>query len=147
MTSEISTREVDDIRSSADNFAISLWGDTLYANPDYHVGGRVLSLSEVIITLVGSPWPSIWYSFLLFLKLVTPGEPTRSEAKLRANVADVINESIENLKDYEQKNQDAPLKTIRNVSVMTGGGLTGPLSSFAIELANLNVFGSFSRIL
>ena len=30
---------------------------------------------------------------------------------------------------------------------MTGGGLTGPLSNFAIELANLNLFGTFSRIL
>ena len=147
LTSETSTREVDDIRSSADNFAIALWGDTLYANPNYHLGGRFLSLSEVIITLVGNPWPSIWYSFLLFLKLVNPGEPTRSEAKLRAKVADVIEESIENLKEYERKNPGAPPKTIRNLSVMTGGGLTGPLSNFAIELANLNLFGTFSRIL
>ena len=119
----------------------------LYANPNYHVGGRVLSLSEVIITLVGNPWPSIWYPFLLFLKLVSPGEPTRSEAKLRAKVADIIEENIRNLAEYEQSNPDAPLKTIRNLSIMTGGGLTGPLSKFALEFANLNLFGSFFRIL
>ena len=93
LTGENSTNEVD-IRSSADNFAIALWGETLYANPNYHVGGRVLNLSESIITLVGNPWPSVW-----------------------------------------------------NLSVMTGGGLSGPLSKFAFELANLNLFGSLSRIL
>ena len=147
LTGEVSTHELDDIRSSADDFAIALWGETLYANPNYHVSGRVLSLSEVIITLVGNPWPSIWYSFLLFLKLVSPGEPTRSEAKLRAEVADIIEENIGNLEEYEQSNPDAPLKTIRNLSIMTGGGLTGPLSKFALELANLNLFGSFFRIL
>ena len=143
LTGEVSTDEVDDIRSSADNFAVALWGETLYANPDYHLGGRVLSLSEAIITLVGNPWPSLWYSFLLFLKLVNPGEPASSEAKLRAKVADVIEKTIGNLVEYEQNNPDAPLKTIRNLSVMTGGGLSGPLSKFAYELANLNLFGSY----
>lgn len=147
LTGEVSTQEVDDIRSSANNFAIALWGETLYANPNYHLGGRVSSLAETIITLVGNPWPSIWYSFLLFLKLVNPGEPTRSEAKLRAKDANVIEENITNLAEYEQNNLDAPLKTIRHLSVMTGGGLTGPPSKFAFELANLNLFGSFSRIL
>ena len=146
LTSEVLTDEVD-IRSSADNFAIALWGETLYANPNYHVGGRVLSLSETIITLVGNPWPSVWYSILLFLKLVNPGEPTSSEAKVHAKVADVIERTMGNLVDYEQENPDAPLKTIRNLSVMTGGGLTGPLSDFALELANLNLFGSLSRTL
>ena len=146
LTGENSTNEVD-IRSSADNFAIALWGETLYANPNYHVGGRVLNLSESIITLVGNPWPSVWYSFLLYLKLVNPGEPTSSEAKVRAKVADVIENTIGNLVEYEQENPDAPLKTVRNLSVMTGGGLSGPLSKFAFELANLNLFGSLSRIL
>ena len=143
LTGEVSTHEVDDIRSSAENFAIALWGEILYANPNYHLGGRVLSLSETIITLVGKPWPSIWYSFLLFLRVVNPGQPTCSEAKLRAKVAHVIEENIRNLTEYEQNNPDAPLKTIRNLSVMTGGGLTGPPSNFASELANLNLFGSF----
>lgn len=147
LTGEVSTNEVDDIRSSADNFAIALWGETLYAKPNYYLDGRVMGLSEAILALVGNPWPSIWYSFLLFLKLVNPGEPTRSEAKLRAKVADLIEEDIGNLTEYEQNNTDAPLKTIRNLSVMTGGGLTGPLSKFAFEFANLNLFGSFSRIL
>ena len=146
LTGEVLTDEVD-IRSSADNFAIALWGDTLYANPNYYLGGRVLSLSEAIITLVGNPWPSVWYSFLLFLKLVNPGEPTSSEAKVRAKVADVIDKTTGNLVEYEQENPDAPLKTIQNLSVMTGGGLTGPLSKFAFEFASLNLFGSLSRIL
>ena len=78
---------------------------------------------------------------------MNPGEPTSSEAKVRAKVVDVIKKTIGNLVEHEQNNPDAPLKTIRNLSVMTGGGLTGPLSKFAFELANLNLFGSFSRIL
>ena len=59
LTGEVSTEEVDDIRSSADNFAVALWGGTLYANPNYYLGGRVLSLSEAILALVGNPWPSV----------------------------------------------------------------------------------------
>ena len=147
LTGDVSTNEVEDIRYSADNFAIALWGDILYGNPNHYVGGRVLSLSETIITLAGNPWPSVWYSFLLFLKLVNPGEPTRSEAKLRAKVAKVVENNIGKLEEYEQNNPDAPLKTIRNLSVMTGGGITGPLSKFAFEFTNLNLFGSFSHIL
>ncbi|KAK0510325.1 hypothetical protein JMJ35_007719 [Cladonia borealis] len=128
MTGEVPTDEVD-IRSSADNFAIALWGETLYANPNYYLGGRVLSLSEVIITLVGNPWPSVC-----------------SEAKVRAKVADVIEKTIGNLVEYEQENPSASLKTIRNLSVMTGGGLTGLLSKFAFELANFNLFGGHHSI-
>ena len=146
LTGKGSTDEVDDIRYSADNFAIALWGETLYGNPNHYVGGRVLSLSETIITLAGNPWPSVWYSLLLFLKFVNPGEPTRSEAKLRAKVAEVVEKNIGKLVEYERNNPDAPLKTIRNLSVMTGGGITGPLSKFAFEFTNLNLFGSFSRI-
>ena len=141
-----STAEVEDIRYFPDNFAIALWGETLYGNPNHHVGGRVLALSETIINLAGNPWPSVWYSFLLFLKLVNPGDPTRSEAKLRAKVAGVVEKNIEKLEEYEHKNPDAPLKIIRNLSVMTGGGRTGPLSRFASEFTNLNLFGSFSFI-
>jgi len=142
-----STAEVEDIRYSADNFAIALWGETLYGNPNHHVGGRVLSLSETIINLAGNPWPSVWYSFLLFLKLVNPGEPTRSEAKLRAKVAQVVEKNIGKLEQYEYENPDAPLKTIRNLSVNTGGGRTGPLSRFASEFTNLNLFGLLPFIL
>lgn len=74
---------------------------------------------------------------------MTPGEPTRSEAKLRAKVAIIVDKNIEILEEYERKNPEAPLKTIRNLSVMTGGGRTGPLSQFASEFTNLNLFGSF----
>jgi len=146
LTGEASTADVDDIRYSADNFAIALWGETLYGNPNHHVGGRVLSLSETIIKLAGDPWPSVWYSFQLFLRLVPPGEPTRSEAKLRERVAQVVEKNIGKLEEFERNNPDAPLKTIRNLSVMTGGGRSGPLSKFASEFTNLNLFGSFSFI-
>jgi hypothetical protein len=147
LTGEGWTAEVDDIRYSADNFAIALWGETLYGNPHHHVGGRVLSLSETIINLAGDPWPAVWYSLQRFLKLVNPGDPTRSEAKLRAKVAKVVEGNIGKLEEYERNNPDAPLKTIRNLSVMTGGGRTGPLSKLASEFTNLNLFGSFSFIL
>ena len=32
-----STAEVDDIRYFADNFAIALWGETLYGNSNHHM--------------------------------------------------------------------------------------------------------------
>jgi hypothetical protein len=140
LTGQGSTAEVDDIRHFADNFAIGLWGETLYGNSNNHVGGHVLSLSETILTLAGDPWPLVWYSFQLFLKLVAPGEPTRSEAKLRARVANVVQGNIGILEEYECSNPDAPLKTIRNLSIMTGGGRTGPLSKLASEFTNLNIF-------
>lgn len=146
LTGNGTTAEVDDIRYSADNFAIALWGETLYGNPNHHVGGKVLSLSETIINLAGDPWPSVWYSFQLFLKLVKPGEPTRSEANLRSQVAKVVERNIGKLEEYERNNPDAPLKTIRNLSVMSGGARTGPLSKFAAEFTNLNLFGSYYYI-
>ncbi len=143
LTGEGLTAEVDEIRDSTNDFAIALWGELLYGNPNYYVGGRVLSLSETIINLAGDPWPSVWYSLQLFLKLVTPGEPTRSEAKLQAKVTKLIARNIEKLEEHERNNPDAPLKSIRNLSVMTGGGRTGPLSRFALEFTKLNLFGSF----
>ena len=146
LAGEGSTVEVANITNAADDFALALWGETLYGNSQNHVGGRVLSLSETILDLAGDPWPSIWYSLRLFLKLVTPGEPTRSEAKLRANLAKVVDGNMRILEDHERNNPDAPLKTIRNLSVMTGGGRTGPLSPFATEFTNLNVFGPFHFI-
>ena len=138
-----STAEIANITHAADNFALALWGETLYGNPQNHVGGRILSLSGTILDLAGDPWPSIWYSFQLFFKLVIPGESTRSEAKLRAKVTSIVDGNMRILEEYERTNPDAPLKTIRNLSVMTGGGRSGPLSSFASEFSNLNVFGSF----
>ena len=68
LTGEGSNVELDDIKSSADNFAIALWGETLYANPDYYLGGRVLSFSDAILMLVCNDWQTVWYSFLLFLR-------------------------------------------------------------------------------
>ena len=143
LAGEHSTAEIANITNCADNFALALWGEILYGNPQNHVGGRVLNLSEKILDLAGNPWPSIWYSFQLFFKLVTPGEPTRSEAKLRAKVANVVSANMRILEEHERNYPDAPLKTIRNLSVMTGGGRTGPLSLCASEFTNLNVFGSF----
>lgn len=147
LTGQAKVADVDDIRYSADNFAIALWGETLYGNPNHYVGGRVLDLSETIITLAGDPWPSVWYSIQLFFKMVTPGAPTRSESKLRQKVAKVVEANIKKLEAYETANPEAPLKTIRNLSVMTGGGKTGPLSKFASEFTNLNLFGSCSLFL
>ena len=77
---------------------------------------------------------------------MTPGEPTRSEAKLRAKVTKVVDKNIERLEEYERENPEAPLKTIRNLSVITGGGRTDPLSEFAAEFTNLNLFDSFSFV-
>src|SRR3954467_6306390 len=42
LTGSGKSADVDDIRYSADNFAIALWGETLYGNPDHHKGGKVL---------------------------------------------------------------------------------------------------------
>ena len=137
------TAEVRDFRYAADNFAIALWGETLYANPNHHMDGRVMHLSEIIINLAGSPWPSVWYSLQLFLKLVKAGEPTCSEAKLRARVIEKVDKSIRVLEEYERHNPEAPLKTIRNLSVRTGGNRTGPLSKFASAFTTLNFFGLF----
>lgn len=146
LTGANKSADVDDIRYSADNFAIALWGETLYGNPDHHKGGKVLALSEKIITLAGEPWPSVWYSVALFCRLVKPGEPTHSEAKLRRGVSKVVESNIAKLEAYEAANPDAPLKVIRSLSVATGGGRTGPLSVFASEFTNLNLFGGHHSI-
>ena len=115
LTGEDSTAEIDDFTHSTENFAVSLWGEILYGNPNYHVGGHVLSLAGIILKLAGDPWPPIWYFFQLLLKRVTPGESTRSEAKLRTKVSEVIEKSIGKLEEYERDHPDAPLKTIRNL--------------------------------
>lgn len=146
LTGEDSTAEVDDIRHTVNDFAIALWGEILYGNPNNYVDGRVSSLADTIINLASSPWPSIWYSFQLFLKQVSLGKSTRSEAKLQARVTKVIERNIKKLEEYEHNNPDAPLKTIRNLSFMTGGGRTGPLSEFASQFTNLNLFGSSTFI-
>ena len=146
LAGEGSAAEVDNIGHSAENFAVALWGEILYGNPNYHVCGRVLSLSQTIMDLAGDPWSTVWYALQSVLKLVTPGEPTRSEAKLRGRLAKVVENSIAKLEEFERNNPDAPLKTIRNLSVMTGGERTGSLSKFASEFTSLNLFGSFPFI-
>ncbi|KAH8889468.1 putative N-alkane-inducible cytochrome P450 [Thozetella sp. PMI_491] len=146
LTGEAQSAEVDDIRYSADNFAIALWGETLYGNPEHHVGGKVLSLSRTIVDLAGNPWPSVWYSLQLYLNMVNPGDPTRSESRIRSRVYEVVKRNIIRLEEYERENPEAPLKTIRTLSVMTGGGRSGPLSEFASEFTNLNIFGGHHSI-
>ena len=115
LTAEGSTAEINDITHSTENFAVALWGEILYGNPNYHVGGHVLSLAGIILKLAGDPWPPIWYFFQLLLKRVTPGQPTRSEAKLRTKVSEIIKKNIGKLEGYERDNPDAPLKTIRKL--------------------------------
>ena len=115
LTGKGSSARIDDITHSLENFAVALWGDILYGNPNYHVGGDVLSLAGIVLKLAGDPWPPIWYFFQLLFKRVTPGESTRSEAKLRTKVSEVIEKSIGKLKEYERDNPDAPLKTIRKL--------------------------------
>lgn len=137
------TAVINDIRHSADNFAISLWGDILYGNPGNHISGLVLNTSDKMLHMSGSPWPNIWYFLQLCVRLVRRGEPTRSEAKLRTKMDQIVAENITKMEEFEQSNPDAPLKTMRNFSVMSGGGKTGPLSQIAIDFANLNIFGSY----
>ncbi|MCJ1274219.1 hypothetical protein MMC21_002014 [Puttea exsequens] len=146
LTNGALTAEIGDIKDSADDFAIALWGDILYGNPNNHVGGQLLHLSETIMDLAGNPWASVWYSLHLFLKLVTPGEPTRSEARLRATMDKAVQNNIEKLEDYERNNPYGPLKTIRSISIISGGGNTGPLSKFGSEFCNLNIFGGHHSI-
>lgn len=133
--------DIDDIRHSTKNFAIALWGETLYANPENHLDGKILSLAEKIIDMTGDPWPAIWYAIALFLKLVAPGEPTRSESKIRAQVGKVIEGNLAKLEEYELLNPEAPPKTIRALSMATGGGRHGPLSKTAAEFTTVNIFG------
>ena len=140
LTGNNSTADVEDIRHSAENFAIALWGRlyTQSRKPCWRPRpGSILSNHQP----AGDPWPSVWYAVQLFLRLVTPGDPTRSETKLRGEVAKVVEGNICKLESYERNNRDAPLKAIRNLSVMTGGQRTGPLSKFASEFTNLNLFG------
>lgn len=147
LTGEDSTAEVDDFRSSSENFGIALWGEILYGNPNLHIGGLVSDLSNTMLKLVSDPWSSIWHSLQVFLRLVTPGETTRSEGKVRARLVKIIESNIGKLEEYERNNPDAPLKAIRTLSVMTGGGRTGPLSQSAYDLTGINLFGSLSLLL
>lgn len=144
--------EIADIRHAADNFAATLWGDTLYGRSDALTDGRVMKVADEILRRAGSPWPSALYSFMLTLRLVEPGKPTPSEARVRAEVENLYDMNVQHLEDYERHSPDLPMKTIRSLSVADGGKRTGPLTRFATQFARLNVFGkhrgySTSRIL
>ena len=123
-------------------FAVSMWGEVLYANPKYHEDGEVLRLAEKIMALAGNPWSAISYTIQLMLKIVSPDCSTRSEAKVRVKVDRKVAESIKCLEDHESKDPHSPMKLIRMLSVKSGGRETGPLSKFAMDFANLNLFGA-----
>ena len=133
--------DVEDLGHTANNYAISMWGEVLYGNFDYYRDDVVLDLSESIIAIASSPWSSIWYTVQAFFGIVAVGAPTRMERKVKDGVDDVVNGSIRCMEEHEANDPDAPMKTIRNLSVRSGGGETGPLSKFAADFANLNFFG------
>ncbi|KAJ8109622.1 hypothetical protein OPT61_g7328 [Boeremia exigua] len=138
--------EVPDIRRTADNFAATLWGDTLYGRADALTDNRVMRVASEILRRAGSPWPSALYSFLLTFGLVEPGKPTPSEAKVRAEIEDLYEKNVHDLEEYEENNPDSPMKTIRSLSVASGGKREGPLSGLATQFARLNVFGGHHSI-
>ena len=139
---DASSAEISDIRHTADNFAATLWGDTLYGRSDALTDGRVMKVADEILRRAGSPWPSALYSFLLTFGLVEPGKPTPSEAKVRAEIEDLYEKNVQHLEMYERSNPDSPMKIIRSLSVADGGQRTGPLTRFAAQFARLNVFGT-----
>ena len=144
LSGDRSTALVSDVKKSAENFAIGLWGELLYGNPDHHRHGHVRHLSETILLLASSPWSVVSYVVQQSLRLVIPGEPTRSEGKLRAKMAEICERNISKLEAYERNNPNAPLKTIRSLSILTGGEKTGALSTAAAEFTMLNLFGSLA---
>ena len=139
--------DVNSITSRADDFATSMWGEILYGNPLYHLDGEVIRLSNMVLHFAASPWSPIKYAIQLFLGLVSLGAPTRSERKMRTRIDEVVAKTVQKLEVYEQSNPGAPPKTIRNLSIVSGGGRTGPLTDFAQDFANLNVFGMVLRSL
>ena len=143
ITENLDKAIIADIRHAADNFAATLWGDTLYGRADALTDGRVMKVADEILRRAGSPWPSALYSFLLTLGLVQPGKPTPSEAKVRGEIEAIYERNVQHLEEYERKNPDSPLKTIRSLSVADGGPRSGPLTRFATQFARLNVFGGF----
>ena len=147
ITGDLDKVTIADIRHAADNFAATLWGDTLYGRADALTDGRVMKVADEILRRAGIPWPSALYSILLTLGLVQPGKPTPSEAKVRGEIEAIYEQNVQHLEEYERKNPDSPLKTIRSLSVADGGPQTGPLTRFATQFARLNVFGRFIRAL
>lgn len=136
--------EVHDMRHVADTFAAALWGENLYGRSDHQTDEEVIRVADEILARAGGPWASMVYSFLLTFRLITPGAPTWSEARLRAEGEALIANNFDCLHAYEQNNPDAPMKTMRALSVASGGRRTGPLTKFAGQFARLNLFGSLS---
>ncbi|KAH6612080.1 putative cytochrome P450 [Boeremia exigua] len=77
---------------------------------------------------------------------LAPGKPVASEAKVRAEIESIYDRNVEHLEEYESNNPEAPMKTIRSLSVADGGKRSGPLTKFAIQFARLNVFGGHHGI-
>jgi DNA-binding Xre family transcriptional regulator len=141
LTSSTTPTEIDDIKYAMDNFALVLWGEHLYGNPNHHLDSQVLPVSNRIVELCGSPWPAIRYSLLALTRLVTPGKPTQGEASLRCQVTDIVDRNFKVLERNERDHPNAEPKTMRRISMQTGGSKTGPFSQFAVEFAHLNIFG------
>jgi hypothetical protein len=142
MTTDQSATIVTDIKRATDDYVISVWGEILYGNPLNHVDSSVWNVSEKVLFLSGNIWGSVKYSIHNFLGMLPPRSSTGSEAKVRKEVVDIIDRNMKVLCHYEKNNKEAPLKLMRRLSIITGGKKNGPLSEFASEFANLNVFGN-----
>ena len=130
-----------DIIPRVDLFAISLWRTLLYGSSDSETDSRALNLANEIGARVTDPWPSLWYSINVILGFVDAGEPLGSDKALRAQLDDLITESVLNLEDYERLNPQAPPTSLRGLSARTHGSVIEGLSPTAIEFARLNTFG------
>lgn len=124
-----------------DMFAISLWRTLLYGSSDSETDSRALSLANEIGARVTDPWPSLWYSINVILGFVDAGEPLGSDKALRAQLDDLITDSVRNLEDYERLNPQAPLTSLRGLSARTHGSVLEGFSQTSIEFARLNAFG------
>ncbi|KAF2826716.1 putative N-alkane-inducible cytochrome P450 [Ophiobolus disseminans] len=146
LTNSAASTEIANFKLSTDAFALALWGEHLYGNASHHLDRQVLPVSERIVHLCGSPWPSIWYSFLALIRLVTPGKPTWDEANLRCQVGEIVDRNFKILEQHERNDPALEIKAMRRISMLSGGGRTGPFSQFAVEFAHLNVFGGHHSI-
>lgn len=133
--------DVSDMRHLTDTFAVSLWGTSLYGRTDHSSSDQIIRVADDILSKAGGPWSSIVYSFLLTFRLITPGDPTRSEIRLKNESEAIIADNMSCLANYERDNPDAPARTMRNISIASGGERKGPLTKFAGQLARLNLFG------
>ncbi|KAM7217249.1 Cytochrome P450 [Rhypophila decipiens] len=145
---ELESIRISDIRGATDRFAISLWGDILYGNPASHTDGKIVDVSNIILTRMVVPWSAFWHNLQLVLGLTSRGQPTAYEAKIRAQVSNIIDNNVNKLHEYETKDNSSMLgtKSIRAISVLTGGSINGPLSKFASEFARVNLCGGHQSI-